>query len=76
MGLQNQALNFLVEHGGNLSKSLLCTKPQNSRNFRGIKYAKELDKDIVQFTHNKFDLIKKTSRRFIKRSGPNNTSKL
>ena len=66
MGLQNQALNFLVERGGNLSKSLLCTKPQNSRNFRGIKYAKELDKDIVQFTHNKFDLIKKQAEALLK----------
>lgn len=66
MGLQNQALNFLVERGGNLSKSLLCTKPQNSRNFRGIKYAKELDKDIVQFTHNKFDLIKKQAEALFK----------
>lgn len=40
MGLQKVALNFMVERGGKLAKSLLCTKPQKAvTNIKGLKYA-------------------------------------
>jgi len=38
MELQKVALNFLVERGGKLVKSLLCTKPTKVINTNGLKY--------------------------------------
>ena len=48
MGLQKVALNFMVERGGKLAKSLLCTKPQKITNTIGLKYA-PLKADVVEF---------------------------
>lgn len=50
MGLQKVAFNFMVERGGKLAKSLLCTKPQKITNTTGLKYAPELKTDICQFS--------------------------
>ena len=51
MGLQKVAFNFIVERGGKLAKSLLCSKPiQKPINFKGLKYAPALEKDTVQIT--------------------------
>ena len=39
MGLQKVAFNFMVERGGKLAKSLLCTKPVTKPiNIKGLKY--------------------------------------
>ena len=51
MGLQKVALNFMVERGGKLAKSLLCTKPQNITNIQGLKYA-PLKIDVVDLKKN------------------------
>lgn len=48
MGLQKIAFNFMVERGGKLAKSLLCTKPQKITNTIGLKY-KPLKTDAVNF---------------------------
>ena len=48
MGLQKVAFNFMVERGGKLAKSLLCTKPQKAvTSIKGLKY-KPLTTDTVQ----------------------------
>lgn len=46
MGLQKVAFNFMVERGGKLSKSLLCSKPVSEP----LKYAPQIEKDTVNFT--------------------------
>lgn len=52
MGLQKVAFNFMVERGGKLAKSLLCSKPiQKPINFKGLKYAPALEKDTVQLAN-------------------------
>ena len=52
MGLQKVAFNFMVERGGKLAKSFLCSKPiQKPINFKGLKYAPALEKDTVQFAN-------------------------
>ena len=51
MGLQKVAFNFVVERGGKLAKSLLCSRPiQKPINFKGLKYAPALEKDTVQLS--------------------------
>ena len=51
MGLQKVAFNFMVERGGKLAKSLLCTKPQKAvTNINGLRYSKILEMDTIQFT--------------------------
>lgn len=50
MGLQKVAFNFMVERGGKLAKSWLCSKPQKAvTSFKGLKYT-PLKTDIVQFS--------------------------
>lgn len=56
MGLQKIAFNFMVERGGKLAQSLLCTKPQIVTNNNGLKYvAKSIDRygkhKIPRFTY-------------------------
>lgn len=48
MGLQKVAFNFMVERGGKLAKSMLCTKPQKIANTVGLKYV-PLKTDAVNF---------------------------
>ena len=51
MGLQKVALNFMVERGGKLAKSLLCSKPVlKPINFKGLKYAHMLETDVCKFS--------------------------
>lgn len=50
MGLQKVAFNFMVERGGKLAKSLLCSKPQKIINSIGLKYTPALEKDTVQLS--------------------------
>lgn len=51
MGIQKIAINFMVERGGKLAKSLLCKKPVLVPiNFKGLKYAPALEKDTVQIS--------------------------
>ena len=51
MGLQKVAFNFMIERGGKLAKSLLCSKPQKVPiNIKGLKYAPTLEKDTVQLS--------------------------
>ena len=51
MGLQKVAFNFMVERGGKLAKSLLCSKPQNAvTKTIGLKYAPELKIDMWQLS--------------------------
>ena len=51
MGLQKIAFNFMVERGGKLAKSLLCTKPQKTAtSFKGLKYAPALEKDTIKLS--------------------------
>lgn len=38
MGIQKLAFNFMVERGGKLAKSLLCSKPKPILNFENIRY--------------------------------------
>ena len=48
MGLQKVAFNFMVERGGKLAKSLLCSKPQKAiTNIKELKY-NHLVTDTVQ----------------------------
>ena len=49
MGLQNVTFNFMVERGGKLAKSLLCSKPV-SKPIKSLKYAPQIEKDTVNFT--------------------------
>ena len=50
MGIQKVAFNFMIERGGKIAKSLLCTKPQNIVNdVKGLKYS-SLSKDSVDFS--------------------------
>lgn len=50
MGLEKVALNFMVERGGKLTRSLLCTKPPKMPiNIKGLSYA-PLNNDVVQFS--------------------------
>ena len=49
MGLQNVTFNFMVERGGKLAKSLLCSKPV-SKSIKSLKYAPQIEKDTVNFT--------------------------
>lgn len=49
MGLQKVAFNFMVERGGKLAKSWLCSKPQQLQVLKGLKYKPELKTDICQF---------------------------
>ena len=51
MGLQKVAFNFMVERGGKLAKSLLCTKPQKTT--PGIIKYNALTKDCATFTQTK-----------------------
>ncbi|MBP3846633.1 hypothetical protein J6I39_02665 [bacterium] len=49
MGIQKVAFNFMVERGGKLAKSLLCSKPiPKPIDFKGLKYVPQLEKDTVQ----------------------------
>ena len=49
MGLQKVAFNFMVERGGKLAKSLLCSKHiQKPINFEGLKYVFPLEKDVAR----------------------------
>lgn len=49
MGLQKVAFNFMIGHGEELAKSLLCTRSvPKPINFKGLKYASALEKDVVQ----------------------------
>lgn len=49
MGLQKVAFNFIVERGGKLAKSLLCSKPiQKPINFKGLKYATQIQTDSIK----------------------------
>lgn len=58
MGLQKVALNFMVERGGKLAKSLLCTKPQKAvANIKGLKY-QNLQCDVTDFSSSKKILFK------------------
>ena len=51
MGLQKVAFNFVVERGGKLAKSLLCSKPiPKPINFKGLKYVPVLEKDTIQLS--------------------------
>ena len=44
MGIQKVAFNFMVERGGKLAKSLLCSKPQKITEFKNLKYIRtEID---------------------------------
>lgn len=53
--VSNTGLNFIINRGGKLVKSLLCSKPiQNTINFKGLKYAPTLEKDVVQLTKNDY----------------------
>lgn len=55
MGLQKVAFNFMVERGGKLAKSLLCSKPISKPiNFKGLKYSPALEKDVVQLSKNDY----------------------
>ena len=58
MNLSKNICNFMVEQGGKLSKSILCSKPQKITNFKGIKYQPTLAKDTVEITNNAFKEIK------------------
>jgi len=49
MGLQKVAVNFMVERGGKLAKSLLCTKPQNAiTNIKGLTLAPQISSDSIK----------------------------
>lgn len=51
MGLQKVAFNFMVERGGKLAKSLLCTKPQKAvTSIQGLKY-KPLYCNVTDFSN-------------------------
>ena len=55
MELQKVAFNFMVERGGKLAKSLLCSKPISKPiNFKGLKYSPALEKDVVQLSKNDY----------------------
>lgn len=58
MNLSKNICNFMVEQGGKLSKSILCSKPQKITNFKGIKYQPTLAKDTVEITSNTFKEIR------------------
>ena len=63
MGLQKVAFNFMVERGGKLAKSLLCTKQHKITNTFGLKYV-PLKADIVNFkTVIKSEIINKSIKR-------------
>lgn len=48
--VSNIGLNFIVNRGGKLAKSLLCSKPVPKLiNFKGLKYAPQLEKDSFNF---------------------------
>ena len=67
MGLQKIAFNFMVERGGKLAKSLLCSKPiQKPINFKGLKYAPALEKDTVQFANKETEQITKKADDLLK----------
>lgn len=53
MGIQKVVFNFMVERGGKLSKSLLCTKPQKAvTSIKGLKYTPKqfLTSDVVEIS--------------------------
>ena len=51
MEIQKVAFNFMVERGGKLAKSLLCSKPiQKPINFKGLKYAPALENDVIKLS--------------------------
>lgn len=51
MGLEKVAFNFIVERGGKLAKSLLCSKPQKAvTNIKGLTY-KTSAYDTVQLSN-------------------------
>lgn len=73
MVLHKVAFNFMVERGGKLAKSLLCTQPQKAvANIKGLKYAPALEKDTVQFVNKELaqinakadDLMQKVRKSF------------
>lgn len=67
MGLQKVAFNFMVERGGKLAKSLLCSKPQKAvTKTIGLKYAPALEKDTVQIANKETEQITKKADDLLK----------
>ena len=49
MGLQKVAFNFMVERGGKLAKSLLCSKPQKAvTNINGLKLTPKIETNSIK----------------------------
>ena len=49
MGLQKVAFNFMVERGGKLTQSLLCSKPQKAATkIKGLKLAPKIETDCIK----------------------------
>ena len=46
------AFNFMVDRGGKLVESFLSKKIPQITNFRGLKYSRELNADVVSFSKN------------------------
>ena len=55
MAISNMNFNFIVKSGDKLAKSILCSKPQNTFNTKGLKLAPAHKKDTVQFTSKAFE---------------------
>ncbi|MBR5554975.1 hypothetical protein IKU74_03070 [bacterium] len=65
MGLEKIAFNFMVERGGKLAKSLLCSKPQKITNIKGLRYCSEVKTDKLTVNNPFINYIKKHFGRYI-----------
>lgn len=67
MAISNMNFNFIVKSGDKLAKSILCSKPQNTFNTKGLKLAPALKKDTVQFTSKAFEEINTKADELLKK---------
>ena len=67
MGLQKVAFNFMVERGGKLAKSLLCTKPQKAvTNIKGLKLTQKIETDSIKIERKLSDFAQE-NREFLEK---------
>lgn len=67
MAISNMNFNFIVKSGDKLAKSILCSKPQNTFNTKGLKLAPALKKDTVQFSSKAFEEINTKADELLKK---------
>ena len=67
MKILNMNFNFIVKSGDKLAESILCSKPQNTFNKKGLRLAPALKKDTVQFSSKAFEEINTKADELLKK---------